>query len=103
MSDIVPCGQIDGHGYQCKESAKCRQCQEIERLRGEIADWESHWNSHETELKTEIERLQKKLWEVAPMCCHDCGEHVRIDEDGCCAYCGGRTYQGIEKRIGEES
>lgn len=32
---------------------------EIERLSGEIADWESHWNSHETELKTEIERLRK--------------------------------------------
>jgi chromosome segregation ATPase len=32
---------------------------EIERLRGEISDWESHWNSYETELKDEIKRLRR--------------------------------------------
>lgn len=36
----------------------------------------------------EGERLKKLLAKAAPWTCPECGPHVMVDEEGCCATCG---------------
>ena len=40
------------------------------------------------ELVAENVELRAKLDYVAPWSCIDCGPHIPVDEDGCCAICG---------------
>ena len=34
-------------------------------------------------------KLREALTKAAPYSCAECGDHVKVDEDGCCAMCGG--------------
>ncbi len=38
-----------------------------------------------------VEQMQAKLDKAAPRTCPECGDHVVVDEDLCCATCGSET------------
>ena len=36
----------------------------------------------------QVATLREALKKVAPYSCPECGDHVKVDEDGCCTMCG---------------
>lgn len=47
-----------------------------------------HFRQRAERAEVERDQLRAKLDYVAPFSCHECGRHIKIDEDGCCTMCG---------------
>lgn len=43
-------------------------------------------------IREKLDQAKRLLDTVAPHICGQCGPHARVDEDQCCAVCGGTTY-----------
>ncbi len=78
-----------------RELLECPKCVDILRTDERIAtaSTSSHVALRAAERRAEaaeaqVTRLTEQLDRIAPMVCPECGPHVRVDEDGCCATCG---------------
>ena len=56
-----------------------------------------------TAARARIEALEALLAKAAPYSCPECGPHVRVDEDECCASCGHAAYRTSPPATGHDA
>lgn len=67
-------------------------CLEWDTLHRKQRDRADAAEAHAAALVAEVARVTALLDKAAPHICPSCGPHARVDEEGCCAACGGDTH-----------
>lgn len=68
---------------------------EVERLQ---VEFEEKIALLDDQNAAEVAALRARLCEMAPWSCPCCGDHIKVDEDGCCASCGEDALHRLDPR-----